>query len=110
MEKFRNHYRVVVKNSNRTESGDGKYSRGSGLWSSGEEFKLYDASEGEKPKPGFDIEDIVIEEVEGRLGLSMHKVDDILRRAELRTNQLYSHLVHRRGDIHYNAFLGKETL
>ena len=68
MEKFRNHYRVVAKNSNRTESGDGKYSRGSGLWSSGEEFKLYDASEGEKPKPGFDIEDIVIEEVEGRLG------------------------------------------
>ena len=58
----------MVKNSNRTESGDGKYSRGSGLWSSGEEFKLYDASEGEKPKPGFDIEDIVIEEVEGRLG------------------------------------------
>lgn len=68
MEKFRNHYRVVAKN--RIESGDGKCSRGSGsgLWSSGEEFKLYDASEGEKPKPGFDIEDIVIEEVEGRLG------------------------------------------
>ena len=49
-------------------------------------------------------------EVEGRLGLSTHKVDDILRRAEVRTNQLYSHLVHRRGDIHYNAFLGKLNL
>ena len=46
-------------------------------------------------------------EVEGRLGLSTHKVDAILNRAEVRTNQMYRNLVRKKGDIHYNAFLGK---
>ena len=46
-------------------------------------------------------------EVEGRLGLSTHKVDAILNRAEIRTNQMYRNLVRKKGDIHYNAFLGK---
>ena len=66
MEKFRNDYQVVAENSIRMELGNGKYSRAGGLWSSGVQFKLYDASEGEKAKPRCDIEDIVIEEVEGR--------------------------------------------
>ena len=51
-------------------------------------------------------------ELEGRLGLSSHKLDDILDRAEARTSQLYKHtipqhLVNTKGTIHYNAFLGK---
>ena len=46
-------------------------------------------------------------EMEGRLGLSTHKVDQILDRAEVRTNQMYRDLVRKKGEIHYNAFLGK---
>ena len=51
-------------------------------------------------------------ELEGRLGLSSHKLDDILDRAEARTSQLYKHtipqhLANTKGTIHYNAFLGK---
>ena len=46
-------------------------------------------------------------EIEGRLGLSTHKVDQILDRAEVRTNQMYRDLVRKKGEIHYNAFLGK---
>lgn len=51
-------------------------------------------------------------ELEGRLGLSSHKLDDILDRAEARTSQLYKHtipqhLANTKGTIHYNAFLGR---
>ena len=51
-------------------------------------------------------------ELEGRLGLSSHKLEDILNRAEARTSHLYQHtipqhLANTKGTIHYNAFLGR---
>ena len=43
-------------------------------------------------------------ELEGRLGLSSHKVQDILNRAEKRSKRKYSDL--KPGVIHYKVFLG----
>ena len=43
-------------------------------------------------------------ELEGRLGLSQHKVEEILTRAEKKSKQKYRRLGP--GDIHYKVFLG----
>ena len=43
-------------------------------------------------------------ELEGRLGLSQHKVEEILNRAEKKSKQKYHRLGP--GDIHYKVFLG----
>lgn len=52
-----------------------------------------------------DLRKLGREELEGRLGISSHKVDEILRRAEVRTREMAGKKMVHKGEIKYKAFI-----